>query len=46
MRDFSIEKQIHDTVHKAFWNSLKEDFEKDPVEYKHAFIIINDAKQV
>jgi hypothetical protein len=41
----SLEKQIHDTVHKAFWNSLKEDFEKDPVEYKHAFIIIGDAKQ-
>jgi len=42
----SIEKQIHDTVHKAFWNSLKEDFEKEPVEYKHALIIINDAKQM
>lgn len=42
----SIEKQIHDTVHKAFWNSLKEDFEKDPVDYKHALIIINDAKQM
>lgn len=41
----SIEKQIHDTVHKAFWNSLKEDFDNDPVEYKHAIIIINEAKQ-
>ena len=44
--NFSIEKQIYDTVHKAFWNSLKEDFDKDPVDYKHAFIIINEAKQV
>ncbi len=42
----SIEKQIHETVHKAFWNSLREDFEKDPVEYKHAFIILGEAKQV
>jgi hypothetical protein len=41
----SIEKQIHDTVHKAFWNSLKQDFEQDPVEYKHALIIIAEAKQ-
>jgi hypothetical protein len=41
----TIEKQIHDTVHKAFWASLKEDFEKDPVEYKHAFIILGEAKQ-
>lgn len=41
----SIEKQIHETVHKAFWNSLKEDFEQEPVEYKHAFIILNEAKQ-
>jgi len=24
---------------------LKEDFDKDPVDYKHAFIIINEAKQ-
>lgn len=41
----SLEKQIHDTVHKAFWDSLKEDFEKDPIEYKHAFTIIGEAKQ-
>ena len=41
----TIEKQIHDTVHKAFWASLKEDFDKDPVEYKHAFIILGEAKQ-
>jgi hypothetical protein len=33
-------------VHNAFWNSLKEDFEKNPVEYKHAFVIITEAKQV
>ena len=42
----SIEKQIHDTVHKAFWNSLKEDFEQDPIQFKHAFIILEEAKQV
>lgn len=41
----SIEKQIHDTVHKAFWNSLKEDFEQDPIQFKHAFIILEEAKQ-
>lgn len=41
----SIEKHIHDTVHKAFWQSLKEDFEKDPVDYKHAHVIIGEAKQ-
>lgn len=40
-----IEKQIHDTVHKAFWNSLKEDFEKSPIDYKHAHIIILEAKK-
>jgi hypothetical protein len=42
----SIEKQIHETVHKAFWNSLREDFEKDPIDYSHASIIIGEAKQV
>ena len=41
----SLEKQIHDTVHKAFWNSLREDFDKEPAEYKHALIIIGEAKQ-
>jgi hypothetical protein len=41
-----LEKQIQETVHKAFWNSLKEDFEKDPVDYNHAFVILNEAKQV
>ena len=42
----SIEKQIKETVHKAFWDMLKQDFEKDPVEYEHSFIILNEAKQV
>lgn len=41
----SIEKKIHDTVHKAFWNSLREDLSKEPADYKHALSIINDAKQ-
>lgn len=44
MEPDSLEKQIHDTVHKAFWQSLKEDFEKDPVDYKHALVIIGEAK--
>jgi hypothetical protein len=43
LHDF--EKQIHDTVHNAFWASLGLDFNKSPVEYKHAFIIIGEAKQ-
>jgi hypothetical protein len=41
----SLEKQIHETVHKAFWDMLKEDFEKQPVDYKHTLVIINEAKQ-
>ncbi|CAF0978396.1 unnamed protein product [Brachionus calyciflorus] len=41
----SLEKQIHDTVHKAFWDSLKEDFGKEPIDYKHAFTILAEAKQ-
>ena len=41
-----LEKQIKETVHKAFWDMLKQDFEKDPVEYEHSFIILNEAKQV
>ncbi len=40
----SLEKQIHDTVHNAFWHSLKEDFAKDPVDYKHAHLILTEAK--
>lgn len=44
MEPDSLEKQIHDTVHKAFWQSLKEDFEKEPVDYKHALVIIGEAK--
>ena len=44
MEPDSLEKQIHDTVHKAFWQSLKEDFEKEPVDYKHALVIMAEAK--
>lgn len=41
----SLEKHIHDTVHKAFWDTLKEDLNKEPADYKHALSLIQEAKQ-
>lgn len=42
----SLEKQIHDTVHKVFWDTLKDDLAKSPPDYKHILVLLAEAKQI
>ncbi|XP_038065266.1 T-complex protein 11-like protein 1 [Patiria miniata] len=43
--DNSIEKQVRDIMHKAFWDSLKEQLEGDPPSYDHAIILLGEVKE-
>lgn len=43
---FSLEKRVKDTMHKAFWDVLREQLNKDPPCYDHAMQLLNDIKEV
>lgn len=33
-------------MHKAFWDVLRDEISKDPPNYNHAFLLLNDLKDV
>ncbi len=37
---------MHDSVHKAFWDTLQDDLNKIPPDYKHTFVLLNEIKEV
>ncbi|GLH00002.1 T-complex protein-like protein [Gryllus bimaculatus] len=41
----SLRKQVRDTMHKAFWNLLKEQLDEDPPNYSQALVLLEDIKQ-
>ncbi|CAF3773772.1 unnamed protein product [Rotaria sp. Silwood1] len=40
----SIGEKVHDTMHTAFWDILKEDLSADPPRYEHIVKLIGEAK--
>ncbi|XP_022112145.1 T-complex protein 11-like protein 1 [Acanthaster planci] len=44
--DNSIEKQVRDIMHKAFWDSLKDQLEGDPPSYHHAVTLLGEIKEI
>ena len=42
----SIEKQISDTMKKAFWDSLQEKLSSQPPDYSHALVLIEEVREV
>ncbi|XP_013395437.1 T-complex protein 11-like protein 1 [Lingula anatina] len=40
----SIEKQVKEIMHKAFWDALDEKL-KDPPDYSHAIVLMEEVKQ-
>ena len=44
--DCSIEKQISDTMKKAFWDSLQEKLSSQPPDYSHALVLIEEVREV
>jgi hypothetical protein len=43
---FSIAEKVHDTMHTAFWDVLREDLASDPPRYEHIIKLIGEAKEV
>ena len=43
---FSIAEKVHDTMHTAFWDVLREDLAADPPRYEHIIKLIGEAKEV
>ena len=42
----SIAEKVHDTMHTAFWDVLREDLASDPPRYEHVIKLIGEAKEV
>ena len=42
----SIEKQVRDIMHKAFWDTFREQLEGDPPTYDHSIILLGEVKEV
>jgi hypothetical protein len=43
---FSIAEKVHDTMHTAFWDVLRDDLSADPPRYEHIIKLIGEAKEV
>lgn len=41
----SIEKQVKEVVHKAFWDAFQEKLNEDPPDYGHAVVLIAEVKE-
>jgi len=39
-------KQVKDTMHKAFWELLREQLNSDPPEYSQAMILLSEIQTV
>ncbi|CAH1798477.1 unnamed protein product [Owenia fusiformis] len=42
----SIEKQVKEVMHKAFWDSLSEKLSAEPPDYSHAVVLLEEVKQM
>ncbi|XP_066927472.1 T-complex protein 11-like protein 2 [Clytia hemisphaerica] len=42
----SLEKRIHDVLHKAFWDVLEEEVKSEPPEFKNAFNLLMEMKML
>ena len=42
----SLEGQIKEVMHKAFWDSLAESLQEDPPDYTHALVLLKEVKEV
>jgi len=42
----SLEGQIKEVMHKAFWDSLAESLQEDPTDYTHALVLLKEVKEV
>ena len=43
---YSIEKQVKDMVHRAFWDAFQEKISEDPPDFRQAVVLIQEVKEV
>jgi len=43
---FSLEGQVKEVMHRAFWDSLAESLRADPPDYTHALVLLKEIKEV
>jgi hypothetical protein len=41
-----IHKLVRENMHQAFWDVFRENMEKQPPDHEHAFVLLNDLKEV
>lgn len=44
--NLSIHKKVHDIMHKAFWDVLEEEVNSNPPQYKNAFNLLMEMKEM
>lgn len=42
----SLARRVHDMVHQAFWDVLREELSRSPPEYEHALVLLGEIKEV
>uniref|UniRef100_A0A8D0G4D1 T-complex 11 n=1 Tax=Sphenodon punctatus TaxID=8508 RepID=A0A8D0G4D1_SPHPU len=42
----NLESSVKETLHKAFWDSLKEQLSASPPDYKHAIKLLQEIKEI
>ncbi len=42
----SLEKQVKEIMHKAFWDCLGSQLNEDPPSYSHAITLVGEIKEV
>lgn len=42
----SLENRVTQIVHRAFWDGLQEQLSRDPPDYKHAVVLLQEIKTV
>ncbi|XP_071112686.1 T-complex protein 11-like protein 1 [Haliotis cracherodii] len=42
----SVQSQVQEVVHKAFWDLLREEISQDPPEFKRSLVLIEEVKEV
>lgn len=40
----TLHRAVKDNMHRAFWEMLRKDFSKDPPNYTHALVLLEDVK--
>uniref|UniRef100_UPI00398E7B05 T-complex protein 11-like protein 2 isoform X2 n=1 Tax=Pristiophorus japonicus TaxID=55135 RepID=UPI00398E7B05 len=42
----SLQRRVKEIVHKAFWDCLEAQLNKDPPEYNHALLLLGEIKEI